>query len=188
MTITYNARRLAATVVLIATLISSPFSAAQWQAEPNDKLQVAAQSAIERIKNKIPRSASYFEHAWGFAILPSVTRFGFGFGGAYGKGLVIEGDTLIGKTGFWQFTSGIQAGVRNFNMIVFFKDKDALEKFKARELQFLGQAGLAVATAGIAGTPAFNDGVAIITATRLGLMGEFTISGAKFTYKPFPQE
>jgi lipid-binding SYLF domain-containing protein len=187
-TIAFDARRLLTTAVLVAALASSPFSAAKWQAEPNDKMQVAAQSAIERIKSKIPRSASYFEQAWGFAILPSVTRFGFGFGGAYGKGLVIEGDNLIGKTGFWQFTSGIQAGVRNFSMIVFFKDQAALEKFKARELQFLGQAGLAIATAGIAGTPAYNDGVAIITATRLGLMGEFTISGAKFTYKPFPQE
>ena len=69
-----------------------------------------------------------------------------------------------------------------------FTDKEALEQFQARKLPFMGQAGLAVANAGIAGTPAFNDGVAIITATRLGLMYEFTISGAKFTYKPLTSE
>ena len=73
-------------------------------------------------------------------------------------------------------------------MVVFFKDKEALEYFKERKIQFLGQAGLAVATVGIAGTPAYNDGVAIITVTRLGLMAEFTYSGAKFTYKPLPQD
>jgi hypothetical protein len=41
-----------------------------------------------------------------------------------------------------------------------------------------------VATWGAAGTPAYNDGVAIITRNRFGLMYEFTISGAKFRYLP----
>ena len=52
------------------------------------------------------------------------------------------------------------------------KDKEALDYFKERKIQFLGQAGLAVATVGVAGTPAYNDGVAIITVTKLGLMAE----------------
>ena len=73
-------------------------------------------------------------------------------------------------------------------MIVFFKDRQALDYFKTGELQFMGQAGLAIATVGVAGTPAYNDGVAIVTMTRLGLMGEFTISGAKFSYKPVSDE
>ena len=113
-----------------------------------------------------------------------MTRVGFGFGGAWGKGIVIEQGSVVGSTSFWQFTSGIQAGARNFSMIVFFKDKEALEYFKSEETQFMGQAGLAFATAGIAGTPAYNHGVAIVTMTRLGIMGEFTISGAKFTFRP----
>jgi hypothetical protein len=69
-------------------------------------------------------------------------------------------------------------------MVIFFKDSDALERFKKGNVEFLGQAGIALATVGVAGTPAYNDGVAIITMTRFGLMGEFTISGAKFSYKP----
>ncbi|MDH4107801.1 MAG: hypothetical protein OEW35_05765 [Gammaproteobacteria bacterium] len=50
----------------------------------------------------------------------------------------------------------------------------------------MGQAGFAVANLGIDGTPAYNDGVAVFTVTRFGLMGEFTISGVKFTYRPNP--
>lgn len=180
-------RQLCSSVALLALLAVSPVVVAEWQADRTDKNQLAAEEAIARIKEKIPRSSRYFDETYAYAILPSVTRIGFGYGGAYGKGLVIEGNTLIGKTGFWQFTSGIQAGAKYFSMIVFFKDKAALDNFKARKLQFLGQAGLTAATAGIAGTPTYNEGVAIITATRLGLMGEFTISGAKFTYKPLPQ-
>ena len=73
-------------------------------------------------------------------------------------------------------------------MIVFFKDKQALEYFQLAKTQFMGQAGLAVGTVGVAGTPTYNEGVAVVTVTRLGLMGEFTVSGAKFTYKPLQVE
>ncbi len=63
-----------------------------------------------------------------------------------------------------------------------------MDSFKAAEIRILGQAGLAFATAGVAGTPAYNDGVALVTLTNVGLMGEFTISGARFTYKPLTKE
>ncbi len=166
-----------------ASLLVALPAAADFAADPDDKRQVNAATAIEKMRSTIPRSEKFFEDAYGIAVLPSVTRIGIGFGGAYGKGIVIEGDTVIGRTGFWQFTSGLQAGIRNFTMVLFFKDKDALEEYKEGKLQFLGQAGLAIATVGIAGTPTYNEGVAIITMTRLGLMGEFSYSGARFTYK-----
>ncbi len=180
--------RLTGVIALVINLAVNPIAMADWQADPNDKKQMKAQAAIARIKEKAPRSATYFDQAYGFAILYTVTRIGIGFGGAYGRGLVIEGDNLVGKTGFWQFTSGLQAGAKNFSMIVFFKDQEALEYFKARELQFTGQAGIDVATWGAAGTPTYNEGVAIITVTRLGLMGEFSYGGIKFTYKDLPQD
>ena len=159
---------------------------AEWAADPANKKQVASANAITQIKERIPRSQPFFEDAFGMAVFPSVTRLGFGFGGAVGRGFVIEGDKIIGTTRFWQFTSGIQAGVRNFSMVILFKDKEALDHYKLGKAQFMGQAGLAIANKGIAGTPAFNDGVAIFTVTRMAAMGEFTISGAKMTYRPLP--
>ena len=170
--------------ILIAFLLTMSPAAAEWEADASDRVEVAAARAIEAFRNRIPRTHRYFDEAYGFAILPSVTRVGFGFGGAYGKGVVIEGDATVGTTKFWQFTSGIQAGARNFSMIVFFRDKAALEYYQSGRTQFLGQAGVAFATVGAAGTPAYNEGVAIVTMTRLGLMGEFTISGARFSYEP----
>ena len=187
MTLSKNVLRSASIGIAIAVLAISSMAVADWQPDPGDEKQMKAQAAIERFKEKIPRSAMFFEEAYGFAILSSVTRVAVGFGGAYGSGLVLEGDNLIGNTGFWQFTSGLQLGVNNFSMIVFFKDQEALEYFKEREIQFAGQAGLAVATYGVAGTPAYNEGVAIITMTRLGLLAEFSYGGIKFTYKDLPQ-
>lgn len=176
-------RRLALIVMLLVTCGAAN---AEWVADPANKKQVASADAIAQIKERIPRSQPFFEDAYGMAVFPSVTRLGFGFGGAVGRGFVIEGDTIIGTTRFWQFTSGIQAGVRSFSMVILFKDEAALEAYKLGKAQFMGQAGLAVANKGIAGTPAFNDGVAIFTITKMALMGEFTVSGAKMTYKPLP--
>ena len=59
--------------------------------------------------------------------------------------------------------------------------------FKKRELEFMGQAGLALATVGAAATPSYNEGIAVFTVTRFGLMGEFTVSGARFTYQPLTE-
>ena len=161
---------------------------ADWTADPSDKFQAKAGAAVESFRENIPRTEPFFANAYGYAIYPSIIRVGFGFGGAYGKGIVVAGDTLTGYTKYWQFTSGIQAGAKSFGMIVFFRDKEALEYFQQGKTQFMGQAGLALGTLGAAGTPGYNDGVAVVTMTRLGLMGEFTVSGAKFSYQPLTAE
>ena len=179
--------RVAAALALALALASSP-TVAQWEADPGDKVQVNAQLAIEAFRERMPRVEPYFEQAHGFAVFPSVTRAGLGFGGAWGKGIVLEGNLLIGTSKYKQFTSGIQAGAKSFSMIVFFKDKEALDYYKTGKTQFMGQAGLAVGKLGASGTPAYNDGVAVITLTRFGLMGEFTVSGAKFSYRPAAPE
>ena len=175
--------RISASLALTLVLANSP-AVAEWVADPADKVQVRAKLTIEAFRGRVPRALPYFEQAHGFAVFPSVTRAGLGFGGAWGKGIVLEGNELIGTSNYKQFTSGIQAGAKSFSMIVFFKDKEALDYYKTGKTQFMGQAGVAAGTLGTAGTPAYNDGVAVITLTRFGLMAEFTVSGANFSYRP----
>ena len=165
----------------------APASTLAEESCATDAVDVAKfESLAERIKTKVPRSEPYFEEAYAVALWPVIVRAGAGFGGAYGKGTVFEQGEPVGTAGYWQFTSGIQAGAKGFAMAIFFRDQAALEAFQERPLEFLGQAGLDIATVGWHGTPAYNDGVAIIAMTRFGLMAEFTISGVKFTYKPLP--
>lgn len=175
------------TILAVLMLCLSLPAIGQWVADPDNKHQAAAADAISQVKERLPRSLPFFADAYGMAVYPAVTRLGLGFGGATGKGFVIEGDTIVGTSRYWQFTSGIQAGVRSFSMVLLFKDKEAFDYFKQSEAQFMGQSGLAAGTKGVAGTPAYNDGVAVFTVTRLGLMGEFTVSGAKFSFKPLPE-
>ena len=170
-------------VAIVCFVMLPAVAVADWVADPADKTQATARAAVESFRESVARTEPFFSQAYGYAVYPSITRVGFGFGGAYGKGIVVAGDAVIGHSKYWQFTSGIQAGAKNFRMIVFFRDKEALENFQLGKAQFMGQAGIAVGTLGASGTPGYNDGVAVVTMTKLGLMGEFTISGAKFTYK-----
>lgn len=172
-------------VLLVSTIIAAPVAAENWQANPEKKLEVRAEKSIERMQTRIERSVPYFEDAYAYVVFPGVSRIGFGFGGAYGRGVVIEQGQSVGTVGYWQFSSGIQAGIKSFTMLLFFKDKETLEGLKLGKLQFVGQAGVDVGTAGAHGTPTYNEGVAIIAMTNVGLMGEFAAAGVKYTYKPY---
>ena len=76
----------------------------------------------------------------------------------------------------------------SFVLILFFKDKETLEDLKLGKIQFTGQAGVDAVTVGAAGTPTYNEGVAIIPLTNLGLMAEFSAAGTKYNYKPYEKE
>jgi lipid-binding SYLF domain-containing protein len=173
------------TVFLIIGL--HPIASAQWQADSDDKLQADSAHAIDNIKVRVERSHPFFEDAYAYAIWPGITRIAAGFGGAYGKGLVVEQNKAVGTVTYWQFSSGIQAGAKNFSMIVFFKDKESLESLQRGEMQFAGQAGIDLLTIGAHGTPGYNAGVAIIPLTKFGLMAEFSASGVKYNYKPYSE-
>jgi lipid-binding SYLF domain-containing protein len=169
----------------LLTLALTPVATADWEATEGDRLQERAEAAIARMRERVERSHPYFEDAYAIAVWPGITRVAFGFGGAYGKGVVIEQGEAVGTVSYWQGSSGIQAGAKNFVLVLFFKDKATLEDLKLGKIQFTGQAGVDAATVGAAGTPTYNEGVAIIPLTNLGLMAEFSAAGTKYNYKPY---
>lgn len=173
------------TLIAFLIVLLQPAATAEWQADSGDRLQERAANAVDRVRTKVERSHPFFEDAYAYAVWPGITRVGFGFGGAYGRGVVVEQDEAVGTVSYWQFSSGIQAGAKNFSMIVFFRDKESLESLQRGEMQFAGQAGVDVVTMGAHGTPTYNEGVAIIPLTNLGLMAEFSASGVKYNYKPY---
>lgn len=169
----------------IGTLGFAAPAVAEWTAESGDRLQQRAEQAISKVRSRVEESQRYFDDAYAMAVWPGITRVAAGFGGAYGKAVVIEQGEAVGTVSLWQGSSGIQAGVKNFAMIIFFKDEQALEGLKRGDIQFTGQAGVDVVTVGAAATPAYNDGVAIVPVTNLGLMLEFSAAGSWFRYKPY---
>jgi lipid-binding SYLF domain-containing protein len=180
-------RQLAAVFAVLVMLVTNQAAAEAWQPAAGDRLQERAAKAIDRIRAEVERSHPYFEDAYAIAVWPGITRLAAGFGGAYGKGIVIEQGKAMGTVKYWQFSSGIQAGAKNFALVIFFRDKETLDGLKRNKVQFTGQAGIDVLTFGAAGTPAYNEGVALIPLTNLGLMAEFSAAGVWFRYRPYSE-
>jgi len=149
------------------------------------------------------QSSKYFGSAYGYAILPSIGKGGVGIGGAHGKGRVYAKGAYVGDTSMTQLTVGLQLGGQAYSQIIFFENKAAYDKFTSGNFEFGAQATAVAITAGASaqattgGTGAgasgtsshaktsggYQNGMAVFTVAKGGLMYEATIGGQKFNYK-----
>jgi lipid-binding SYLF domain-containing protein len=146
----------------------------------------------------------YFETAYGYAVFPTIGKGGVGVGGAYGKGQVYRAGKVTGTTSMTQLSIGLQFGGQAYSEVIFFEDQAAYERFTSGKFEFSAQAsavaitasaqaqgGTGAATAGAstgknAGEQAatYQNGMAVFTYAKGGLMYEASIGGQKFSFKP----
>jgi lipid-binding SYLF domain-containing protein len=149
-------------------------------------------------------SGKFFEHAYGYAVFPTVGKAGLGVGGAHGSGRVYEKGKAIGSTSLTQLSVGFQAGGQAFSEIIFFEDARALKEFTSGNFEFGADASAVAITAAVGakasttGSSAgasggkkdaktvgkYHKGTATFTVAKGGLMYEASIGGQKFSYKP----
>lgn len=151
---------------------------------PSDNVRVAeARTSLLRFVDRDPGMQGWVDHAYGYAVFPSVGKGGFGVGGSYGRGIVFERSQPVGRTRIIQGTFGAQIGAQNFAQIIFFQDEVALRNFQRGNYEFSAQATAVAATAGAAATTSYDGGVAVFIMTKSGLMAEATVGGQKFEYE-----
>lgn len=141
------------------------------------------QATIKKFEAGDPGMQAWFREAYGYAVFPSVGKGGIGIGGAHGKGLVYERGTLIGKTSLTAVTWGLQLGGQAFSEAIFFKDKTALDDFTRGNFEFDAGVSAVALTAGASADLGYSKGVAVVTATKGGLMYEATVGGQKFSFQ-----
>lgn len=163
-------------------------SAAAWQPNTNDKMELAVQEAILAVKEKDPGMQSWFDNSAGYAVFPKVGKGGIIVGGAHGKGLVIAGDRVVGETSLTQGSIGLQLGGQVYSEFIFFHDATALGDFQRGNFELDARASAVAVTAGASADASYNSGVAIFTNVSGGLMFEAAVGGQKFSYRPRPAE
>jgi lipid-binding SYLF domain-containing protein len=163
------------------------------------------ESTIQVFKNA-GQSGAFFDSAYGYAVFPTIGKGGLGIGAARGKGRVYVGGNPVGETTMTQLSIGLQAGGQAFSQIIFFEDERAVNDFTSGNFEFGAQASAVAITAGASATAGStgasagasggqNDaataaagyyrGMAIFTVAKGGLMYEASVSGQKFSYKPY---
>lgn len=167
-------------IVLLAITSSAMAQVGAW----NPKAEKKAQKTITTFKEKNDKMESYFEDSYGYAVFPSIGKGGIVIGGAHGRGIVYEQGELIGEIKMTQVTLGLQWGGQAYSEVIFFKDEKALDSFKNSELEFSGQVSAVAITIGASADIAYQNGVAVYTLAKGGLMYEASLGGQKFNYLP----
>jgi len=172
-------------VLNVCVTLATVLLLAGCAASPSNTVRISdARATLVRFVDRDPGLQDWVNHAYGYAVFPSVGKAGFGFGGSYGRGVVFQRGEPIGTTSSTQGTVGLQIGIQSFSQVIFFQDAAALETFKRGNFEFSAQATAVVATAGAAATTSYEKGVAVFIMARGGLMAEATIGGQKFEYQP----
>jgi lipid-binding SYLF domain-containing protein len=177
---------------LLSLLITLPFTSA-----------LADEYADTKRMFDMAGISNMFETAHGYALFPTIGKAGFVIGGAYGKGRVYQGGMHVGDTSMTQASIGFQIGGKGYSQVIFFQDKQALDKFSSGNFEFGAAAqataltAAATAEANTAGSRAsasggknnanvasggYDKGMATYVITKGGLMGEASVAGQKFSY------
>ncbi|MES9868791.1 MAG: YSC84-related protein [Sedimenticola sp.] len=187
----WHTPRILAYAVLITLFTTISSAQAGWDPREDETKATSSKSgnrdvdsAIAKLKSKDPSLKLFFKKAYGYAVFPNVGKGGIGLGGAYGEGEVYEKGRFIGTASLTQVSFGFQLGGQTYIEIIFFKDKHTLDDFTDGNFELGAQASAIAVTAGVSADADYENGVAVFTLPKKGLMYEAAVAGQKFSFEP----
>jgi lipid-binding SYLF domain-containing protein len=169
---------------LVFAALTVPFSGFAQGADEQRLINDSKEAQEEFIKAD-GLMKSLFDNAYGYVIFPNVGKGAVGIGGAAGNGIVWEQGKAVGSAKMKQVSVGFQFGGQAYREVIFFDNKEALDRFKEGKFEFAGQASAVAATAGASTNVKYRDGVMVFTQEKKGLMYEASVGGQKFGYTAF---
>jgi lipid-binding SYLF domain-containing protein len=170
--------------LLITLLFTAPALLAQ-DSSKETKLINDSKAAMDEFIKADGLMSNLFNNSYAYAIFPNVGKGAIGVGGAAGNGIVYQGGKAIGKASMKQVTVGFQWGGQAYREVIFFENKETLDRFKENKIEFSAQASAVAATKGASGNVKYANGVMIFTQEKGGLMYEASVGGQKFKYSAF---
>ena len=150
----------------------------------NPELEKEAKEALQTMIAKTPKLKTFCDEAYGYAVFPRITKAAITIGGAIGNGVVYKDAQVVGSAKLKQASFGLQIGGQQYMEVIFFSDKASFKRFTNGKLKFDGQASAVILKEGASVDIAYQDGVAVFTMTKVGIMIEASIGGQHFKYKP----
>jgi lipid-binding SYLF domain-containing protein len=170
-------------MALIAGLVAG-CSTGSVSKEERDTLFKQAQESRQEWNKVDPQFEAFAKKGYGYAFFPEITKGGFVFGGAHGRGVVFEKGQHIGYAELTQMSVGFQAGLQDYSELIVFENQPAMDKFKRNEIDFGANASAVIADKGAAIGAQFVDGVAVFVRPIKGAMAEASLGGQQITYLP----
>lgn len=177
---------------LVTTVFAACLMAAAALAVPSHAAAASAQE-IEDDTNRTLRSfvdqiggaREIANKAVGILVFPSVVKAGFGLGGEYGEGMLIENQSPAGFYNLIGASFGFQLGVQQRSVIIMFMTREALDQFYRLSGWRVGVDGsVAIITVGVGGsidTDKVTQPVIGFILDQKGLMYNLTLEGSKIS-------
>lgn len=175
---------------LLLLTTASACGGAGWHPDyPEDREPAVAASpeaaeTLARFQQRDPGLRRFLDEAYAVAVFPTVGKGAIAVGGAHGKGEVYERGKLVGSVRITQVSVGFALGGQSYSELIFFRDEAALAELKAGSLELGAQASAVAVTEGASTDAAYDQGVAIFTLPKGGLMYEAAVAGQKLSYTP----
>ena len=151
---------------------------------PAEKANLAdeGETKLKTLTREYPELQTLIDNGYGYAIFPSVGKGGLVVSAASGRGTVYEQGKYIGTSHLTVVNVGATIVGEDYAELIVFKDKNAIEDFKANRLKFDAQASAIALKAGARANAKFNNGVAVFTKTNSGFGVDASIGGQQFTF------
>lgn len=172
--------RLAGMICLLSGIVFA--TVAQSDSKKKKVISDSQEAKTEFIKADAEMS-SLFNKAYGYVIFPNVGKGGVGVGGASGNGAVYENGKHIGMAKLTQVSVGLQLGGQSFREIIFFDNKEAMDRFKENRVELSAQVSAVAASSGASANAKYVEGVMVFTMQKGGLMYEASVGGQKFKFE-----
>ena len=156
------------------------------QNDEDKKIITDAEKAKTAFINASSDMQAFFDDAKAYVIFPNVGKGALIVGAASGNGAVYERGVLVGMANMKQLDIGAQIGGKAYSEVIFFKTDKALQEFMDDDFQLAGNvAAIAVNESAPSINLKYDNGVAVFTLPKEGLMAEVSVGGQKFEYRSF---
>jgi len=95
------------------------------------RIDYRVELAMQQMFDEISGSRDLADRAAGMLVMPTVTKAGFGLGGAYGEGSLLIGNTPVDYYSVAQGSYGFQLGLQQYAHTLFFMNQSALADFRS---------------------------------------------------------
>ena len=170
-------------LLFVSAIFLLPHSMKAQDEKEKEKLISESKEAKTDLLKTDASMTKLFDNSYGYVIFPKIGKGAIIIGGSGGNGVVYEKGKTIGTAKMEQVSVGAQVGGESYREIIFFENKEALDKFKENNVEFSAQISAVAAKSGASANAKYANGVIVFTKDLSGLMAEAALGGQKFKYK-----
>jgi len=170
---------------LSLTLTLSLFLVTTSSAKTTQEINGEVNEALKLLYQQVQGGKEFLNSAKGVLVIPDIVKAGLGVGGQYGEGALRIGGKTVEYYSIAAGSVGLQVGAQKMNLILVFRQDEALKKFRASSGWKAGvDASVAFVDVGAEkslDTVKANEPIVGFVFGQKGAMAAATVEGAKFT-------